>query len=142
MRLFNALLLLLPALAQAAPLVIENISHVPSDRMTVALRLTKPYAEPDPYVARGMKFRGDCLIINLNDVHRYYSGPYQVEVRFADKDGNTVMIRQPYAQRGQGYQLITDFAATGKVRFRRGTRREHCNLGEQRIVDPYQIQGR
>lgn len=123
-----------------APIVIENVSHVPSDKFSIDVRLTKPYEEPDPYIARGLKFQGDCLFINVNPLkaRSLFSvsagGPYQIEGSY-EEDGQTIRFRLPYAQRGQGWQIVTEYAprvqtAQGKpfkrVLFRRGTARARC----------------
>ncbi len=123
-----------------APIVIENLSHVPSDKFLIDVRLTKPFQEPDPYIARGLKFQGDCLFINVNPLNAVSisgvsaGGPYQIEGSY-EEDGKRVQFRLPYTQRGQGWQIITEHApkvqtAEGKafkrVRFKRGTARERC----------------
>jgi hypothetical protein len=124
-----------------APIVIENISHVPSNQLSVDVRLTRPFQEPDPYIARNLKFIGDCLNIYTQPFSRDYpdqisaGGPYQIEVIYPGPNGSKKMVRLPYAQKGQGWQLVTHHVPQIQtanndhfkyLQFRRGTARERC----------------
>ncbi|MEX0672032.1 MAG: hypothetical protein WD068_01635 [Candidatus Babeliales bacterium] len=146
--LYTAILLLAcQSLYGIAPIVLENISHVPSKDFSFDVRLTRPYQEPDLFIARGLKMTGDCLIMNLEQLHgQPVGGPYQIEGYYSDEQGQQNSFRLPYAQRGQGWQIITEHypqqnsqgESIKRVRFNRGTMRSRCPLAQRVGPNPYQ----